>query len=127
VVEAMLQVKEYRHYPMACISAWIRPAILLDQIKVFFDERGLPAGYLTWAYLAPDVEERWITDPTFIPHLSEWCEGGSLWIMSFVAPSGYAREMIGYAKAHLFKDFVVAKSLRRGGDGVVRRISRWRR
>ena len=127
VTELMLQDAQYRHFPMACLIAWIQPPLLLRQIKVFYGERGTPSGYITWAYLAADVEERWINDPGVTLHFSEWNEGEALWIMDFVAPSGLGLAMYRFAREELFPDFDVAKSLRRSKDGRVRRVSTWRR
>src|SRR5438552_12392522 len=121
VAMLMLQNKKYQYYPMACLLAWVHPAILLKQIKLFYNEQGHPVGYLTWAFLAPDVEEEWNSDPKVMLHISEWNEGDSLWIMDLLAPSGFGRRILRYAREEMFKDFDSAKSLRRNPDGTVRR------
>ncbi len=123
----MLQCKRYPYFPIASLAAWIQPAILLKQIKFFFDYKGRPIGYLTWAFLAPDVEEKWISDPKVLLHFSEWNEGDRLWIMDFVAPSGFARTISAYARHSMFPDHSEARSLRRRADGSVRSVSVWRR
>jgi cytolysin-activating lysine-acyltransferase len=123
----MLQCKRYAHYPVACLAAWIQPAILLRQIKFFFDYKGRPIGYLTWAFLAPDVEEKWIADPRTLLHFSEWNEGDRLWIMDLVAPSGFARMIARYATENMFPEHTEARALRRRADGTVRCVNVWRR
>ncbi|MFS2015411.1 toxin-activating lysine-acyltransferase [Massilia sp. CT11-108] len=126
VAYLMSQQLVYREYPMACLTAWIETPINIDQIKVFFDPTtSLPLGYVTWAWLAPDVEQRWLTDPDATLHFSEWNEGGRLWIMDFVAPFGHGYDMARYMQRHMFPDCVEAHSIRRDQDGKVRRHSVW--
>ncbi len=123
----MLQCRSYAGFPMACLTAWIQPAILLRQIKFFFDYKGRALGYMTWAFLAPDVEERWLSDPRVLLHFSEWNEGDRLWIMDFVAPSGFGRTIARHAAESMFPRHTEARSLRRRADGSVRAVSVWRR
>lgn len=127
VVSLMVRDKVYRHFPMACLEAWVRPALQLKQIKIFYGENGGPAGYMTWAYLAPDVERRWIHDADVMFHISEWNEGEALWIMDFVAPTGYAPMMWRHARDELFADFGEVRWLRRNKDGSVKKVSVWKR
>jgi len=127
VVSLMLQNKRYQFYPMACLIHWIHTPIILDQIKLFYNEKGNPVGYLTWAYLAPDVEEKWVNDPKAMLHISEWNEGEELWIMDFMAPTGFAKVMLNHVMEEMFSEFNQAKSLRRNVDGSVRKVSIWRR
>jgi len=127
VANLMLQNKRYQYFPMACLIAWIHPAILLKQIKLFYNDKGLPIGYITWAWLAPDVEERWTNDPKVMLHFTEWNEGEALWIMDFLAMPGYAKLLQRHALADLFPDQTQAKSLRRKPDGSRRSVTTWRR
>ena len=123
---AMMRSDKYCQYPIACLSLWIRPAILLEQIHFFFDEGGHFVGYLTWALLAEDTEHRLINDADVLFHISEWNEGDRLWILDFVVTNKSIRKIIKEA-FELFPNFGEAKSLRRTDDGAVRKISTWRR
>lgn len=127
VSSLMLQNRRYRYYPMACLLAWIQPPILLNQIKLFFSDKGTPVGYMTWAWLAPDVEERWINDSKVMLHFTEWNEGEALWIMDFFALPTYAKLLQRHALKDMFPDQVLAKSMRRNPDGSSRRVTTWRR
>jgi cytolysin-activating lysine-acyltransferase len=127
VTSLMLQVKNYRYYPMACLLAWIIPPIQLSQIKVFYADNGMPIGYITWAWLAPDVEARWIADPRAMLHISEWNEAESLWIMDFVAVPGMGRMLLRHIREAFLPDQSAAKSLRRRPDGSTRHVTRWKR
>ena len=123
---AMMRSSEYCQYPTACLALWIEPAILLGQIHFFYDLGGNLIGYMTWALLAEDTEERLIHDPRVLFHLSEWNEGERLWIMDLVLIDGSVRESLKEA-CSLFPNFRSAKSLRRRKDGTVRRVTIWKR
>ncbi|MBZ3269597.1 toxin-activating lysine-acyltransferase [Xanthomonas perforans] len=123
----MLQTKEYPHYALACVKVWLYPPILMRQIRFFYDYRGQPIGYVTWAFLSDDVVDKLKHDPRFILHDSEWNEGCNVWIMDFVAISGYARDLVGKLAESEFLDCALVKSARRRTDGTLGRVSNWRR
>ncbi len=123
----MTKTAEYPHYPLACLSAWIEPAVLHNQIHFFFrEEDRKPIGYFTWAFLASDVEQRLIHDPDVLFHISEWNEGESLWLMDMVLIAGDVRSRIREVHA-MFPDFIEARSLRRTEGGSVRNRRLWKR
>ena len=124
--QVLMRSAAYGQYPIACLSVWIEPAILLEQIHFFCDPNDRVIGYVTWAFLAPDVEERLIYDPDVLLHLSEWNEGDRLWIMDFVVHDHRIKDHISETFA-LFPDYEEAKSLRRRDDGSVRKIVTWYR
>lgn len=126
-VSLMGHCRNYLMYQVLCLRLWTEPAIRHKQIKFFFDERGRLIGYITWAYLASDVEHRLIHDPNVLLHESEWNEGGSLWILDFVAPFGHAWAIVRHAMTRMFPDHMEARSLRRNPDGSVRKISIWQK
>lgn len=128
VAYLMSKSNAYQSYPMACLVAWIEPAIAVQQIKIFFDVQGRsPVGYITWALLAPDVEKRWLHDPKVLLHFSEWNEGEKLWVMDLVAPFGHCQDIVRYARDQMFKDHDMVYSLRRAENGSLRKQSIWHR
>jgi cytolysin-activating lysine-acyltransferase len=126
VAATMTRSSEYCQYPIACLAVWIEPAVLLDQIHFFRDRGDNVVGYMTWAFLAEDTEQRLLHDPEVIFHLSEWNEGDRLWIMDFVLLGGRLRALLKEA-ARLFPGFERAKSLRRRENGSIRKVTTWRR
>lgn len=126
-VNLMSRSAAYCGYPIACVSEWIKPAVLLDQIQFFRNPQGPIVGYMTWAYLAEDTEQRLIYDPNVRFHMSEWNEGNRLWIMDFVVLNGEVGRFVFQALRGLFPHHSVAKSLRRHADGTVRKVVTWRR
>ena len=122
----MTKSRKYAEYPVACLSAWIEPAILHGQIHFFLGEDGKPNAYATWAWLAPDAERRLVEDPEVLLHVSEWNEGERLWIMDMVSIAGSIRDRIGELDAVL-PAMAEARSLRRCEHGRVRKVVRWKR
>jgi cytolysin-activating lysine-acyltransferase len=123
----MLRSTSYQHYPINCLSAWVEPAIMLKQIKFFFDRHGHPIGYLTWAYLTEDVENRMFRDPKFLLHVSEWNEGDRLWFLDFLAPTGFGSLILRHIRDDMFSTFKEARSVHYNSDGTIRSKSLWRR
>jgi cytolysin-activating lysine-acyltransferase len=128
VANLMASNARYRAFPIVSLSVWIDPAIMTNQLAIFYDSySGNPVGYITWAFLAPDVEHRWLKDPNVLLHDSEWNEGGNLWIMDFLAIPGYCEDIIEFIEQNMFSDQSQAFSLRRNDDGRVRKVSCWKR
>jgi cytolysin-activating lysine-acyltransferase len=121
---AMMASAEYCGYPVACLDLWIRPAILHEQIHFFFDVSGNPVGYVTWALLEQDTEDRFLSDPEVIFHIAEWNGGDRLWITDFVVVNGDLKRHLSETRA-LFPGVVIS-SVRRREDGAVRKVTRWR-
>lgn len=122
----MAKEPEYREYPLAAMTHWLEVPIGLGQIQVFFDPvMHTPVGYVTWAWLSAEVEERWKNDPSMLLHYSEWNEGDRLWIMDLVAPFGHAPDIARHLRRHGFPGHARASSLRRDAEGNVRKISHW--
>lgn len=120
--------KQYRKLPFACLSVWIEPALLSNQLAIFYRwNDGKPIGYMTWAFLAPDVEQRWKNDPKVLLHDSEWNEDGTLWIMDFLALPGYCEDIVEFVDRNMFAGHTQAYSLRRRSNGSVRKVSCWTR
>lgn len=117
----------YRTFPIACLQVWVLPPLAHGQARIFFDEKGGAVGYLTWAFLAEDVADRWINDPKALLHFSEWNEGGDLWIMDFFAVPGFAKIIVDEARRGMFADETYAFSVRKSRGCAVRRRVRWRR
>jgi cytolysin-activating lysine-acyltransferase len=126
ISSVMMSSDIYQKYPIACLTTWIRPPVLLGQCHLYYDLSGGLIGYITWALLAEDAEDRWLHDPNVILHISEWNEGDRLWIMDFVALNGDIRRLI-LASESLFPGHRIAKSLRRNVDGSMRKVTTWSR
>jgi hemolysin-activating ACP:hemolysin acyltransferase len=125
VASAMAKSARYCQFPIACLTLWIAPAILHEQIHFFIDDCGGVAGYMTWAFLEEDTERRFLNDPRVLLHISEWNEGDRLWILDFLVVYGDIRGYIREAAA-IFDGFREAKSVRRSEEGHVRKVTTWK-
>lgn len=102
---------------------WIAPAIEHAQIIVLFDRSSSPRGFLIWAHLAPDTEQRFVQDPHFLLHPSEWNEGGRAWVIDFCFPGGAVKEALASLRKHLRESGVSQISwVRRHADYSIRRV-----
>lgn len=100
-VHLMIRRGCYLLNPIASIAAWILPPARLRQLHFFRDPHHNAVGYMTWAFLADDVEVRWRSQTSGKWHLSEWNEGETLWIVDFVALPGTLRACIDQAVRRL--------------------------
>ncbi len=125
-VMVLLQSKKYSLFQVLTIRCWIEQAITLGQIKFFFDWDGTPIGYVTWAYLAEDVESRLLGDNNFSLHFSEWNEGGNLWVIDFCMPTGSVKEAARYFLEEIRSFYVGRLSwVRRDPNYSVKKICRY--
>lgn len=96
----MLRCQRYSRLHIMLLKFWVVPAIEHRQIKFFFRRDGTPVGYVIWAHLAPDCEARFLSDPGFVMHPSEWNEGGKTWVVDFCFPVGGVRASIAHLRHH---------------------------
>ncbi|AWY40748.1 toxin-activating lysine-acyltransferase [Pseudomonas putida] len=102
---------------------WLCPAIDHEQILIFFDKSSRPIGYVTWAHLAEDSEERLLKHRDFTIHPSEWNEGGRTWIIDFCVPFGGVKEAVRILKNY-FQDENIKTVCwaRRNEDYMIRKV-----
>jgi len=84
----MASNRKYSLFRVASIGMWIERSAHHRQIKIFYNMRGVPVGYLAWAYLSEDVIRRMVVEPDFLMHDSEWCEGDKFWILDICFRDG---------------------------------------
>jgi hemolysin-activating ACP:hemolysin acyltransferase len=128
IAHLMAKSKQYRNLPFSALSVRVDPALVTNQLAIFYRwNDGVAVGYVTWALLAPDVEQRWVNAPKGSLHASEWNEGETLWLMDFLALPGYCEDIVEFISQNMFAGHAQAYSLRRNLDGSVRKISCWKR
>jgi cytolysin-activating lysine-acyltransferase len=114
--------RKYSSFSMTTLKYWICPAIDHRQILFLFDKTSTPLGYVTWAHLAADSEERLLKHLNFVINPSEWNEGGRTWIVDFCFPCGGVYEALKIIKKHLWRQGVDKIFwVRRNDDYTVRR------
>lgn len=111
--------------PIKRILDQIMAPVAVQQYKVYFNDFGQCAGYLTWALLAPSVEKRLLRGESYYPQTSEWNEGGSLWIMDMAFPHGSIRHVLKDLRDNLFRDHETLTYFRiKNGKRIFKRVSR---
>ena len=89
--------------PVGYIKSIIEPAVQHKNIKFYFNDDGEVVGYVVWALLAEDVEERVITTKQFSLHSSEWNEGNQPWIIDLLVPFGNLKYVLIDLRDNVFR------------------------
>ncbi|WP_339492243.1 toxin-activating lysine-acyltransferase [Pseudomonas sp. EA_15y_Pfl2_R67] len=74
-------------------NRWLSQAIDYKQILLVFNKASIPLGFVTWANINDETQQRLMSDKGFSIHPLEWNEGENTWIMDFYCPKGGARQM----------------------------------
>jgi cytolysin-activating lysine-acyltransferase len=73
----------HRQMNIANLHMAFEPPLELGQYKVFrFD--GIPRGLLTWAWLGPEAERKFIQGGELSP--DDWRSGDHMWLIDLIAP-----------------------------------------
>ncbi len=66
------------------------PDLLLPVIKhrqyVVATEQGRPVFFMSQAWLSPEAEARYLTQPAILMPQSDWNSGDRMWVCDWVAP-----------------------------------------
>jgi cytolysin-activating lysine-acyltransferase len=106
-------VKNYHGNNEFWLLQWVQQAIVYDQIHIFFTEDDTPIGFIAWAFLAPDVQQRLVENPSTLLHPSEWTEGTSPWIIDCVALPGFYKNIFTLTAQTVFKEHSQINYVRR--------------
>ena len=80
----------------------IIPSARHGKIAFFLNFECVPVGFVTWAHLARETEQRLLQSLDPWLHLSEWNEGEALWIRSLHVPPRLRREGLRLCLDELF-------------------------
>jgi len=112
----------YRYMFVSDLERVILPAIVAKQFKLYRKER-IPVGFVSWAYLSEEAEQRFIEDPTRL-RPEDWKSGDRLWCIDLVSPFGGFGSIAQDLKENVFPD-KQGKALRRNPDGSIRVAQFW--
>lgn len=111
--------------PVWSLVASIHEPQLQGNAKFYFDAEGKPAGFVTWAYLAPCTEVRLFRTGEIRLTPMEWNEGGNLWIVDLVVPDGRLKHVLEDLRDRVFASEPRVRYARRKGERfVVRELAR---
>lgn len=100
-------------------------AIAADKIKLYFDRHGVFVGYITWATVSPDVENRLLTEPHLDLSGQERSSGASLWITDCVITGKHLLEVLEDLRDKQFVGFQEISYFRvKGQRRIAKRVSR---
>jgi len=114
-------------FRLASLEPQLWPAVTLNQILFYFDGRGNPRAYVTWAYVTDAVLKDVSSDENRLLHLSEWNEGENLLIVDFVAPFGHAGRFARHLYRSVFREHDVGHGVRNSADGRISKICNLRK
>lgn len=113
-----------RCYPIASVVAFLGPPIALDQIKFFFDRRGEPFGFVTWAYFDQETELEMLQEQRVL-HISEYRGGDNLWLTEIYCPISASNVIKSYLR-EIFSSERCVFFAHRDAMGVADAIHRWK-
>ncbi len=82
------------------------PDLLLPVIKhrqyVVATEQGRPVFFMSQAWLSPEAEARYLTQPAILMPQSDWNSGDRMWVCDWVAPFGHTPDMSRLVRQDIF-------------------------
>ena len=82
------------------------PDLLLPVIKhrqyVVATEQGRPVFFMSQAWLSPEAEARFLTQPAILMPQSDWNSGDRMWVCDWVAPFGHTPDMSRLVRQDIF-------------------------
>lgn len=122
VLFLMLHSPLHRGWPIMLAEVNILPAIHHKQFRLYHDEKGMPIGFVSWAWLSDEIEREYSTG-TYRLKPGDWVSGNKAWIIDFIAPFGHVMAV----RKHLRRERVferangVCKAFRRvKGEEAIR-------
>nr|WP_315465325.1 toxin-activating lysine-acyltransferase [uncultured Rhodoferax sp.] len=89
--------QSHRDMPLAALNQALLPAIHLQQYVLVLDTRqqaATPVGYLSWANLSAEAEQRYLHTPLLGLRPEDWNSGDRMWLVDFFAPFGHSAQML---------------------------------
>lgn len=111
----MLQSPQHWHCTIEELEARILPSLTLNQFR-YYESGGQPIGFVSWAYLSSEAEEKYQTgEYKLLPQ--EWRSGEQLWCTDFISPFDQDQSMFEDLRQSIFPQGTTAKMIRTQEDG----------
>lgn len=124
ITHLMISSPLHRKYQISDITERFIPSLIHNQFR-FYEIEGTPIGFVNWAWLSDEVEQKFITGK-YILNVDEWLGGNNLWFPEFIAPFGHARFIVKDLRNNILPKGTPAKSFKIRPDGSLRSISYWK-
>lgn len=115
----MMQAPNYRYTFVSDLERVILPPIVHKNFKLYRKNR-IPVGFVSWAYLTEEAEERLMQDASKLKPEDWATRGDRLWIIDQLTPFGGLGPITKDLRENVFKDEKEAKALRQDKDGTIR-------
>jgi len=76
-------------------------AIDCDQFRIYHNKKGLPIGFVCWAFLSEEIEKLYIAGKYKLKP-QDWNSGNNGWIIEFIAPFGHAKKIVSDLRDNIF-------------------------
>lgn len=128
VFDVASRVGKYAKVGLVNLKLWVVPAIELDQIKIFYDERGAPTAYVTWAFVSDRSLRMLELGEVFYLNIHEWLGGEHFWITDLVAPPGTGLQVLRFIRDEILREVgvVAYRRVRSSGHVLSKKIHRRR-
>ena len=117
----MLRSQIHKHLFITDLEWLIIPPVMLKQMRIFRNQN-TPIGYISWASLTQEAEERFLKGNARISP-KDWNAGDRLWIIDFISPFGAGNQFLKLVQEQIFKDkdikILKLKKDGRGMEGVL--------
>lgn len=123
VTSLMMASSLHENYRIRDVNNNIIPALQLNQFRIY-KIGNKPIGFVSWAYLSDDIENKFTSEPIFL-ELEDWHSGDNLFFMDFMAPFGHARQIIQDLRDNIFQNYQIAKALRFKEIGNLKKVAKY--
>lgn len=120
MMTTVAMMSHYSNWTLSDVEAFLIPALHAGQCKVYFDERGRPIAFITWALVDNECHEILFRHGKN-PPANRWQSGGNLWFIDIVAPLGNTLHIVRDMQRNHFPH-LHAHSIKRNPDGSVKRV-----
>ena len=79
--------------PLSILKTVIFPPISHKQCAIFFHNKQL-VGYVSWAMMNEEAEERYLTHPSRFLEPGDWTSGDRRWVIDWIAPFGHSFDIV---------------------------------
>lgn len=105
----------HRDAPLHALPTLLLPIIKRGQYVLAFQHER-PVFFLSWAWLNPESEARYLTQPAIHMPQEDWDSGDRLWFCDWIAPFGHTRAMSKLVLQEVFPDSCMRALYHRGGE-----------
>lgn len=125
VLQMMAEHPRNGAIPLPLAVSTVTAAIEKGQLHVYFDRNGMCVGYVCWAFLDNETQQRMLSDARFKPAVDKWNSGPNTWIMDFFIVKGHLPSVIDHLCSTVFVSAETLTYFRlKNGKKVAKRIER---